>query len=110
MTRQLLDDLLQQIVAVESFTADGRSAFVSDLRTQYAVIRAYELIGEIVKRLPSELLSASPHIPWKRIAGFRDFLIHRYDDVDLAIVWGAVEQLPTLKQAVEAMLRDFDNA
>ena len=53
--------------------------------------------------MPTELLEPYPDVEWKQIAGFRDFLIHRYDEVDLDIVWGAVEKLPRLRAAVEAI-------
>ena len=46
--RQYVEDMLTNIGAIERFTADGRNAFLADDKTQYAVIRAYELIGEVV--------------------------------------------------------------
>lgn len=106
--RQHIDDLLNNIRAVERFTVDGRDAFMSDDKTQYAVVRAYEIIGEVVKRMPAEILARYPEVTWKQIAGFRDFLIHRYDEIDLAIVWSAVEKLPALKVATEDMWRNLD--
>jgi uncharacterized protein with HEPN domain len=72
---------------------------------QESVIRCYEVIGEIVKRLDPNLLAPYPHIPWKSISGFRDLLIHNYDEIRLDIVWEAVEDdLPAPKHAVEALL------
>ena len=104
---EYVEDLLANIVAVERFTVDGRDAFLNDVKTQYAVIRAYEIIGEIVKRLPADLLENYPNVEWKQIAGFRDFLIHRYSAVDPEIVWGAVEKLPALRAAVEAIQKQL---
>jgi len=69
-----------------------------------AVIRAYEVVGEIVKRLPQSLKDANPQINWKKLIGFRDFLAHNYEEVILQYVWNAVEDLPNLRAAVEAML------
>ncbi|MCC6803990.1 MAG: DUF86 domain-containing protein, partial [Anaerolineae bacterium] len=43
---------------------------------QEGVIRCFEVIGEVVKRLPPELTAAHPGIPWRQISGFRDVLIH----------------------------------
>lgn len=102
-----LDDLLVYIVDIETFTATGQEAFNADKKTQLAVMRGYEVIGEIIKRLPQPLLDAYPQVEWKAIKGFRDFLIHQYDAVDLAIVWNAVEKLPVLKAAVSAMRADL---
>ncbi|MBX3083553.1 MAG: DUF86 domain-containing protein [Anaerolineae bacterium] len=106
MTRVVayLKDLLTQIHDIEDFVADGRTEFFQDRKTQNAVIRSYEVIGEIVKCLPGEILADYTNIPWKQIVGFRDFLIHNYDKVDLNFVWNAVEQLSDLRAAVASML------
>lgn len=105
--REYLTDLLTYLEDIDSFTRAGESAFAADRKTQLAVMRAYEIVGEIVKRLPSELLDRQSHIDWKAIKGFRDVLIHQYDNVDLGIVWGAVERLPALRAAIEALLDEL---
>jgi uncharacterized protein with HEPN domain len=107
-TRKYLEDLLDHISAVAEFTSGGHDAFLEDRKTQFAVIRAYEVIGEITKRIPSELLETQPSIEWGAIKGFRDFLAHNYERVRLDIVWSAVEKLPTLKSAVKTMLESLD--
>jgi uncharacterized protein with HEPN domain len=102
-----LKDMLDHLDAVRDFTAEGREEFLLDRRTQMAVIRAYEVIGEIVKRLPQSLRDANPQINWKKLIGFRDFLVHNYEEVILQYVWNAVEDLPNLRAAVETMLASF---
>lgn len=64
MTRitDYLEDILREIDDVEAFTTEGRTAFMLDRRTQKAVMRCYEIIGEIVKRLPLELLDSHPEV------------------------------------------------
>ena len=65
-----------------------------------------EIIGEGVKRLPLELRSQHPAVPWKEIAGTRDHLSHGYDDVNYQVLWDAVQKdLPLLLTTVEAMLK-----
>lgn len=54
-TRDYLNDMLDYLDNIQLFTADGRESFLDDRKTQFAVIRAYEVIGEIAKRLPEEL-------------------------------------------------------
>ena len=99
-----LEDLLAHLQRIGQFTIEGHDAFLTDEKTQFAVIRAYEVIGEIVKRLPQSLLDANPQIRWRQLIGFRDFLAHNYDEVILEFVWKAVEDLPTLKAAIETLL------
>jgi len=60
------------------------------IKTNFAVFRALEVIGEASKRVPEAVKQRHPHIPWKRLAGMRKRLIHGYFGVDLEIVWQTV--------------------
>lgn len=81
------------------------AAFTNDLKTQDAVIRQFEIIGEAVKDLPRELTAQDPSIPWTQIAGFRDVLIHSYFAVDTSVIWDAASQkAPALKVSCEKFL------
>ncbi|NWF67580.1 MAG: DUF86 domain-containing protein [Chloroflexi bacterium] len=99
-----LQDLLHYLRLVEQFTNEGREAFLKDVRTQLAVIRAYEVIGEIVKRLPAEIRDQETKIEWRKLAGFRDFLAHNYEEIVLDYIWRAVEDLPDLKSVIEELI------
>ncbi len=61
---------------VRAYTSAGRDAFLADGKTQDAVIRNIEVLGEATKNLSPEIRDANPDIPWKRIAGMRDRVIH----------------------------------
>ena len=94
------------LTRIAEYTEGGREAFFADTKTQDAVIRNLEVIGEAVKNLSQAHRDAHPDIPWKRIAGLRDLLIHRYFGVKLDTVWEVIErELPNLGQAIEQMLR-----
>ena len=55
-----VQDILAYLQRISQFTADGHDTFLKDEKTQFAVIRAYEVIGEIIKRLPQSLRDANP--------------------------------------------------
>lgn len=66
--------------------------FAKDRKTINAITRSLEVMGEAVKKVPSEIRSKYPRTPWKYIAGMRDKLIHEYHGVDLEIVWEAIKR------------------
>ena len=102
-------ELLQELDDIAAFTVEGRDAFMSDVKTQKAVIRSYEVVGEICKRLPGALREVNPQIDWRRLITFRDFLAHNYELIGLRYVWDAVEDLPQLHASFESLLRSLED-
>ena len=88
---------------IESYTSRmNKDAFLNDKKTQDAVVRNLEIIGEAVKNIPRSFRDKHPKVPWKEIAGFRDVLIHMYFEVDVDAVYGVLEKdLPELKQMID---------
>lgn len=85
--RDYLLDCLEYLNDILTFRAGlDEESFSSNRKTQLAVIRAFEVIGEIIKRVPQNMLDTQPHIDWRALKGFRDILIHQYDNIDLTIV------------------------
>lgn len=75
--------------------------FVEDKKTQDAVIRQLEVIGEATSNLQETFKKKNSDIPWREISDFRNVLAHEYWDVDLEIVWKAVhEDVSALKSAL----------
>jgi uncharacterized protein with HEPN domain len=102
-----LEDILQACERLQTHIENlDFAAFDSDLKTQDAVIRVFEIIGEAVKSLPEEWIEKEPEIPWRQIAGFRDVLAHAYFAVNTSVVWAAaVEKAPLLKAACLRLLQ-----
>lgn len=104
-----LNDILDSIVNIKSFLQDkDLPSFQVDTKTQYAVIRALEIIGEASKKIPKEWKEKYPHIPWRFMAGMRDKLIHDYFGVDTEVVWNtATQDILVLEDDVTLVISDL---
>lgn len=79
--------------------------FLADEKTQLAVVRCLEVIGEAAKRVPTSFRTRHPEVPWAEAAGIRDVLIHDYVGIHLEVVWNTVRQdLPSLRAALLPLL------
>jgi len=77
---------------------------LADAMAVDAVQRRLEIMGEAAKRLSAPLREAHPHIPWRKMAGMRDLLIHAYDDIELDVVFDAVTGvIPPLIPRIEVI-------
>lgn len=84
----LLDEMLGAIARIERYVAGlDRAGFISDEKTTDAVVRNLEVIGEAAARLPEDLRAGWPSVPWRRVIGLRNRIVHEYFGVDLEIVW-----------------------
>jgi uncharacterized protein with HEPN domain len=100
-----LDDIRTAIADAVEFT-HGMSyeMFETDKKTVSAVIRCLEVLGEAAKHIPTSFRKKHPDIPWTKMAGMRDVLIHDYMGVDLKTVWKVIqERLPELKPLLEGL-------
>ncbi len=85
--------------------------FIKDKKTIYSVVRAIEIIGEATKNVPEQIRKKYPDVPWKKMAGIRDRLIHEYFGVDLEILWStAKEDVPQLRIPVSKVLEDMERS
>lgn len=96
--RELVSDIQEAIRRVTDYTSGMTyEVFLADTKTQDAVVRNLEIIGEAAKNLSENLRAEHADIPWKGMTGIRDKLIHHYFGVNLDIVWQvATNDLPSL--------------
>ena len=104
-----VEDVLNALRSVVAYQ-DGMSyeVFAADAKTVDAIHRQLEIMGEAAKRLTPALRDAHPEIPWKKMAGMRDKLIHGYDEIEPDQVYTTVTQvIPPLIPKVEALLNSM---
>ena len=100
-----LRHILEAVDRILAYTSAGRDAFRQDLKTQDAVIRNLQIVGEASKKVSPTTRAAHPEVPWKDMSGMRDRVVHDYFGVSLDIVWDVVEKhLPPLREKIVKLL------
>ena len=104
--KAFLQDMLEAGRRILTYTAgQDYTAFRKDFKTQDAVLRNLEILGEAAKHIPEGLYTQYPALPWREMAGTRDRLIHHYFGVNLDVVWGIVKmELPGVVTELEVIL------
>lgn len=96
------------IARIEEYVSGGEDSFMNSSLVQDAVLRNLQTLAESTQRLSDTLKGERSEIDWRRIAGFRNILVHDYLGVDVPQVWAIVErELPALKCEIEAMLLEL---
>jgi uncharacterized protein with HEPN domain len=105
-----LKNIIEAIDKISLYTEGfDEQSFQADSKTQDAVIRQLEIIGEAARLLPDSVKQANPQVPWRDISGMRNHLIHRYFKVDIDEVWRTAQSdLSPLKLTVEGILAGWN--
>ncbi len=103
-----LGDMLEALEMIREYTHGlTLRQFLADRKTQNAVVRNFEIIGEASKKTSATLRAEHPDVPWRQTAGLRDKLIHFCFGVDYRIVWNILkEELPKLHKQIRAIIKD----
>lgn len=106
--RGYLADLILHIDRILEAAGHGHDAFAESWIIQDAIIRNFEVMGEIVKRLGRPFTGQYPEIPWRLVTAFRDVMAHHYEEIQLDAVWTTIlEDLPPLRAALDALLQSL---
>jgi len=97
-----LDDIKLAIKNINKYIKGMRfNDFVKDSKTQDAVVRNLEVIGEAAKHIPQSITKKFPGIPWAQVISMRNKMIHAYFGIDPDIVWQTIkEDLPQLQKQI----------
>lgn len=101
-----LQDIVDSISDIKEFI-EGMTfkEFTEDKRTFNAVLRSIEVMGEASRNIPEEIRAQYPQVPWRKMTGMRDKLIHEYHGVDIDTVWRTLhEDIPPLKDMIQGII------
>jgi uncharacterized protein with HEPN domain len=101
-----LRDILEAIAAIDRYANRDKKAFEADELLQGWFLRHLQIIGEAARALPQDVRALAPDIPWQKIIGMRNVLVHGYFEIDTDLVWdAATRDVPALKPSIERLLR-----
>ena len=106
-TRLYVEDMLEFCEDVLEYTQGfDRDALAADRMRLDATLRKLSLIGEAATRVPPELRALAPEVPWRKVVGTRNRLMHAYLGIDMSTVWSIItRELPELRRSLTDLLK-----
>ncbi|MBI4434492.1 DUF86 domain-containing protein [Candidatus Uhrbacteria bacterium] len=111
-----LQDILECVDLIEEYTSHtSREEFFENQQLVDAVVRRLGILGEAARQTPDGFRTEHPEVPWNRMIGMRNKILHEYFGVDEAILWQTIrEDIPPLRAIIATLLqrqdRDGDGA
>jgi uncharacterized protein with HEPN domain len=100
-------DILEAIENIEKYASLGHEAFEHDELIQTWIVHHLQIIGEAASALPDFFREKYPEVPWSKIIGMRNILVHNYFGIDVDVVWAVVvNDIPDLKQKIKNAIRN----
>lgn len=104
--RAAVEDMLRHVRLIIEDTGPGPSVF-DDRLVREAVLWKLAIIGEAANRVSPELRDRHSDVPWRRIVGQRNILVHAYDRLDVEKVWQAVGAARLLEDQLTVILEEL---
>ncbi len=104
-----LQHIIDAILAIESYTKGvTREEFAESSMMFNATLRQLEIMGEAANRLSENILTTHDEVPWARIIGLRNMVIHEYFGIDDKMIWNIIQyNIPPFKASVLAILLEI---
>lgn len=105
--RERLLDIKEAIGNIKKYSVKGRRTFEEEELVQNWIIHHLQIIGEAAVKISDDFQEQYPDIPWPKIIGMRNILVHDYFRIDINAVWAVVENdIPQLEQQIELFLQE----
>ncbi|HBG27005.1 MAG: nucleotidyltransferase [Planctomycetes bacterium GWF2_41_51] len=105
--RERLLDVIEAIERIEKYSQNSKNAFDTDELVQNWIIHHLFIVGEAAARISDEIQEKYCEVPWSKIIGMRNILVHGYFEIDKDVVWSVVEKdLPELKKNIQKILKE----
>lgn len=107
--RLFIEDISESVRLIEKYIGGlSKGDLDNNQELKDSIVRRLEIIGEAVKNIPDDFKEKYPEVPWKKIAGLRDIIIHAYFSIDLDIMWDIIKKdLPYLKEKIQKIKKDL---
>lgn len=103
--RERLLDIKEAIENIKKYSSQGKAAFEKEELIQNWIIRHLQIIGEAAAKISDDFQELHPEIPWFKIIGMRNILVHDYFRIDTKAVWAVVENdIPELEKNIDLLL------
>lgn len=105
--RGRLLDIAEAIDRITKYGGRGREAFEKDELTQNRIVHHLQILGEAAARISEDFRNSHQNIPWRKMIGMRNILVHDYFGSDVDIVWSVIEKdLPELERNIKNLLEE----